>query len=246
MKRFLKKLFSIRVSELVIIVGLVPILVFLLDNQNVNIGVTVLPPQNPVITTITVYPDLKALSIGVAGETIYNTELIWLEDIVIGKAIELTTDTGGSFVAALDDSSQWTSVGVHKVIALMEIEQDEVILLKSNLLIYSIDEQFNITLNQQSGDIKLLTDNITEEEFQGLQDKYQLTVLKPDNKILLKNRGSSYEKMSTLYPVFEWTIYVIVLLIIPYLIIKRWRRKKTEHKSFWTLGKGIYFKSAHS
>ncbi len=178
MKRFIKKLFSIEISELIVLVVFVPSLWALLNNQNVNLSVTVAPLEDPQITTLTVYPNLKALSISISGEAIYNTQLMWLEDREVGEAVELTTETGGYFVAALDNSSQMTSIGSHRVIALMEIEQDKVILLISDVLAYSIDEQFNVTLDPFSGnDVTLLTDNITEDEFKALQDKYQLSVL---------------------------------------------------------------------
>lgn len=246
MKRFIKKLFSIRISELIIIVVLFPPLWFLLNNQNINIGVTVPPPQDPKITTITAYPNLKAFSIGIAGKTIYNTQLIWLEDQAIGKAVEVITDTGGYFVATLDESSHLASVGSHKVIALIEFGQDQVIILKSNVLAYTIDEQFNITLDPLSSDVTLLTANITEDALKGLQDKYQLSVLSSNDYAQLKNRWLSFERMFFWFTVFEWTIYVIILLYVPYLLVRRWRRKKAEHKSFWSLGRGIYFKHDYS
>lgn len=240
-KRFIKKIFSIEMSELVVIVVFAPFLLAILNNQNINIGVTVPPPQDPKITTVIAYPNLKAPSIGIAGKTIYNTQLIWLEDQVTGQAIELITDTDGYFVATLDESSQFTSVGAHQVIALIEIEQDEVILLKSNVLSYSIDEQFNITLEPFSEGITLLTANITEDSLKGLQDKYQLSILSSNDYAQLKNRWLSFEQMFFWFTVFEWTIYVIVLLFVPYLLIRRWKRKKAEHKSFWSLGRGVYF-----
>lgn len=246
MKRFIKKLSSIRISELIIIVVLFPSLWALLNNQNINIGVTVLPPQDPEITEITAYLNLKALSISVAGETIYNTQLMWLEDQSTGQAIELTTDTSGHFVAALDSSSQWTSVGTHQVIALIEIEQKEIILLKSNVLSYTIDEQFNVTLDPFSEDVNLLTANITVDEFKSLQDRYQLSLVSSADYALLKNRWLSFARMFFWFTVFEWTIYIITLVFVPYLLFRRWRRKKSEHQPFWALGKGIYFQHANS
>jgi len=240
MKRFLKKLFSIRISELIVLVVFIPSLWALSNNQNINLSVTILPPQDPQITTITVYPDLKALSI--SGEAIYNTQLMWLEDQEVGEAIELTIDTGGHYVAALDNSSQLTSVGTHKVIAWTTIEQDEVILLESNVLTYSIDEKFNVALDSISrDDVTLLTDSITEDEFKDLQDKYQLSVLSPSEYERLKYQRLYYEKMRPWFTVFRWIIYIIVLVFVPYLLISRWRRKKAQHKSFWSIGKGIYF-----
>ncbi|MBU1165232.1 hypothetical protein KKA15_06785 [Patescibacteria group bacterium] len=241
MKRLLKKLLSIRISELIVLVVFVPILGSLLNNQNVNVSVTVPPPQDPEITAVTVHPNLKALSISVAGETIYNTQLIWLEDQAVGEAVELTTDTGGYFVAALDESSQLTTVGPHQVIALLEIEQNETILLKSNIVTYTIDEKFDVVLDPINGDVALTVSNITEDEFTNLQERYKLRVLPSSDYEQLKYRWLSYEQMFSWFTVFEWTIYVIILLFIPYLLIRRWRRKKAEHKSFWSLGDGIYF-----
>ena len=240
MKKFIKKLFSIEISELVAIVVLVPSLYAFANNQNVNIGVTVPPPRDPLITTITAYPNLKALRI--SGETIYNTQLMWLEDQEVGEAVELTTDTGGYFVAALDNSSQLTGVGTHKVIAWTTIEQEEVIVLVSNVFAYSVDEQFNITIDPSSSDITLLRENITQDEFNALQDKYKLSVLSSSEYEQLHYQRLSYEKMFSWFTAYQWTIYIIILVFVPYLLIRRWRRKKAEHKSFWSLGDGIYFK----
>lgn len=241
MKRFIKKLFSIRISELIVLVVFIPSLWVFLNNQNVNVGVTVLPPQDPEITTITTYPNLKSLSISISGEAIYNTLLMWLEDQEVGEAVELTIDTSGYFVAALDNSSQLTSVGSHQVFAWTTIEQEEVIILKSDVLFYSINEQFDITLDSASSDVTLLEEDITEDEFKALQDKYKLSILSSDEYEQLRYQRLSYEKIFSWLTVFQWTIYIIVLLFVPYLLIRRWKRKKGEHKSFWSLGDGIYF-----
>lgn len=248
MKRFLKKFFSIEISELIVLVVFFPFLwILLLNNQSVNVSVIVEPLQDPQITTLTVYPNLKALSISISGEAIYNTQLMWLEDQEVGEAVELTTETSGYFVAALDSSSQLTSVGSHQVIAIIEIEQDEVILLISEILAYSIDEEFNVTLDPFSGnDVILLTDDITEDEFKALQNKYQLSVLSSNEYERLKYRRLSYEKMFSWFTVFQWTIYIITLVFVPYLLIRRWRRKKNQGKSFWDLGNGVYLPKDHS
>lgn len=246
MKRFFKKLLSIRISELIVLVVFVPSLWAFLQNQNVNVSVNVPPPQDPEITTITVYPNLKSLSINISGETIYNTQLMWLEDQEVGEAVELTTDTGGYFVAALDASSQLTSVGSHQVFAWTTVEQEEVIMLKSDVLIYFVDEQFNITLDPASDNVTLLTDDITEDEFKALQNKYQLSILSSDDYEELEYQRLSYEKMYSWFTVFQWVIYSILLIFVSYLIIKRWQRKKKKHKSFWSLGDGIYLEHGQS
>lgn len=246
MQRFFKKLFSIKISELIIIVVFIPSLLIFVNNQNVNVGVTVLPPQDPQITTITVYPDLKALSISISGETIYNTQLMWLEDQEVGEAVELTTDTGGYYIAALDNSSLLTSIGTHKVIAWTTIEQEDITVLVSNVLAYSVDEQFNVTLEPLSGDIILLTDNITQDEFNALVDKYKLSVLSSSEYEQLHYQRLSYEEMFSWFTVYKWIIYIIIIVFVPYLLISRWRRKKAEHKSFWSLGDGIYFQHGQS
>ncbi len=244
MKKIFKKLLSIEISELIVAVAIIPSLWAFLGDGNVNVSVSVPPPQDPLITTVTVYLNLKALSI--SGETIYNTQLMWLEDQEVGEAVELTTDTGGYYVAPLDNSSSFTSVGTHEVIAWTTIKQEEVILLVSNVLAYTVDEQFNITLDPSSDGIILLTDTISEDEFKALQDKYKLSVLSSSDYEQLKYQRLGYEKMFFWFTAYQWSIYIILLAFVPYLIIRRWRRKKAEHKSFWSLGDGIYFKHEQS
>ena len=245
MKRLFKKLFSIRISELIVLVLFVPIFGTLLSNQNINIGVTVALPQEPKMTSITVHPNLRALSIVV--ETVYNTQLMWLEDQETGQAVELTTDKEGYFVVALDNSSQLTQVGRHRVLALIEIVQDKTILLESEVLWYTIDDEFNVTLDPaRRRPTALQIQNITTDELKALQSKHQLSVLSADRYQLLKSLRTSSQKILFWFAVYRWIIYAILLLYVPFLIIKRWRRKKAKHQSFWSLGQGIYFKHRHT
>lgn len=240
MRRLLKKLSSIKISELIVLIVFMPIFGTLLNSQNVNIGVTVALPQNPKMTSITVHPNLRALSIVV--ETIYNTQLMWLEDQETGQIIELTTDKEGYFIAALDNSNRLTQVGTHRLMALIEIVQDKTILLESKVLWYTIDNEFYITLDPASRrSTALRIQNITTDELKALQSKYQFSVLSADRYQLIKSLWTSSQKILFWFAVCRWIIYAILLLFVPYLIIARWRRKKAENKSFWSIGRGIYF-----
>ncbi|GEM_PF-3563312 len=241
MRRFIKKFLFARLSELIILVPLVPFVLFL-NSQNINVKLSVPPPQDPKITTIIVYPKLRA--IGIVGETVYNRQVVWLEDQQVGEAVEVTTDTNGHFVAALDSASAFVRSGAHRVLALMEIEQDKVFLVKSNALVYSINDQFEVTLDPASrGDINLQISDITEEEFKALQSTYRLRILSVDEHQQLAYREMGLREILFWFTVFQWIIYIILLAVIPFFIFLRWRRKKSQHQSFWSIGKGIYFQS---
>jgi hypothetical protein len=239
MWRFTKKFLFARLSELIILVPLVPFMLFL-NSQSIDVNLSVPPPQDPKITTIIVYPKLRA--IGIVGETVYNRQVVWLEDQQVGEAVEITTDTNGHFVAALDSASAFVRPGAHQVVALVEIEQDKVFLVESNVLVYSIDDQFKVTLDPASrGDISLQISDITEEEFKALQATYQLRTLSADERQLLAYREMGLRAILFWFTVFQLIIYIILLVVIPYFILLRWRRKKAQHQSFWSIGKGIYF-----
>lgn len=244
MKRFLKKLSSIKISELIVVTIFLPFVILSLTNR-VKLELVISPSENPAIKTITVHPNPRALSIG--GQMGYANQLMWLEDQEQKEIIKLYTDENSNFIAALDSSSRLTRVGSHRVVALIEIVQDKTILLESEVLRYTIDNEFNVTLDPASRrTIAFRIQNITDDELKALQSKHQLSILSLDRNQEIKSQWTSIKEMFFWFAVYNWTIYAILLLFVPYLIVKRWRRKKAEHQSFWSLGRGIYFKHGHT
>jgi len=242
MKRVIRKLSAVKISELIVIASFIPFILFT-SSGNVNVGVTVAPPQPPKITAITVHPTLRAITI--AGESIYNTEKVYLEDTSRGRAVELSTDEEGRFVAALDPS-QFTKTGTHQVRAIMEIRQEEYILLESSLITYSLDKNFNLTLdpaNRQA--VALLIEDITSDELARRQEASRLRTLSFTEYQALNGELEAYQEMDFWLTVYEWTIYLILVTFIPFALLKRWHRKKAEHQPFWSLGNGVYIHSKH-
>ena len=241
-KGIFKRLSLIIISELIGIAALIPFTI--LAASNVSVSVTILPPQAPEITSITAYPNLEAISI--EGETVYNTQLLWLEDQVHGEAIQVVTDEKGNFVAALDSSSLATQEGPHKIVALIELVGEKALLLESNEVQYSIDENYNVIKEPFSDyDIIVSDQNITQDELGEMQKQYQLSILSSNKNQPLTYQASSYKKMSFWFIVWQWAILILSGTLIILLVIMRWRRKRFQHESFWSLGKGIHFRPRH-
>lgn len=238
LRRQIKKLHSIRISELIVIGSFIPF-VFLISQGNVNVGVTAAPPQAPEITTITVHPNLRAITI--AGESIYNTAKLYLEDTSRGRAVELSTDKDGRFVAALDPS-QFTKTGTHQVRAIIEIKQNNrYYYLESDLVTYSLDKNFNLVLDPADrSEVSVLTQDIASDKFKARQSQHRLLALRPSEYQVFTETLSYYQEMNFWLTVYKWIIYLILITFIPFALLKRWQRKKAEHQSFWHLGNGVY------
>lgn len=240
MKKVFRKLRNIRVSELVVIVLIIIPFVCYAAQTNVNLSVTVAPPQAPEVTTITVYQSQHAISI--QGETVYLDQLIYIEDMSIGETLELQTDDQGNFIAVLDDSSRFAQVGRHQIIAITEIDQEDCSHMESEEIVYNIDQDYQVTIDT-SGDqqVELLTDDISRNELEDLQRSY------PSKDTSTKFEHTScciavlgLEQEAQRLIVWQWVVIVFAGLSIIFLLIKRWRRKKKQGKSFWDLGNGIY------
>lgn len=243
MRKFLKKLFSIKISELIFISAFIPLIGFSLSGINLNLDI--FPPENPKNKVITTHPNLRALSI--EGHMGYANRLMWLEDQEQEEVVQLYTDENSNFIAALDNSSLITQVGSHKVIAYMGITTSETSLIKSNVADFFIDKNFNVILDPESSKgITVLSSDMTKSEFEATQKKYNVRVVGSSKYFPLIYRALSYKETFFRFTVYKRVIYLILLLFVPYALMMRWRRKKSRHESFWSLGDGIYFQHNHS
>lgn len=239
MKNIFKKIGNIRISELIIVVLIIIPLACYAVQTNVNVSVTVLPPQAPKITTIIVYPDQSA--IGIQGETDYKDQVISLTDQSIGETVQLHTDDQGDFIAVLDDSSRFTQVGHHQIVALVELEREDCSHIDGGIVGYSIDEDFQVTIDPGSSqDVALSDDDISRSELKALQKQNQQI----DSSVYIQEKCNGIAMVYTeelhRLAVWQWVVIIFAGLSIISLLIKRWRRKKKQGKSFWDLGNGVY------
>lgn len=242
----MRKFFSIGISELIVIPIILPffIILFSLTNE-AKLEFIISPAKNPEIKTMTIHPNLKAISIG--GQMGYAYQPMWIEDQEQREIIQLLTDENGDFVAALDSSSLITHEGKHKVIVYTGITTSETPLVRSNTVEFFIDKNFNVILDPKSAkDVILLNSDMTKSEFEAEQRKYDLKIVSSVEYYPSIYKPLSYKETFYRFIILERIIYLILILFIPYALMMRWRRKKSRHESFWSLGDGIYFQHNHS
>ncbi|MFC1687266.1 hypothetical protein ACFL0L_01710 [Patescibacteria group bacterium] len=240
MKHKIQKYLRVRISELISIFVVIPFILLVQSNMNVNVSVFVAPPEDPVITEIIVHPHLYGYTI--KGESIYNTQPVWIEDHSRAQIVEVNTDVDGNFTAVIDSKSKFTRFGSHHIVAHIEIKQDEVIFLESNEVIITIDEDFNLSLDPESkNNIVLSIDNITQEELENLQTQNNFSILPHTQYGAFTKYVNSYKNLSQLYTAYQLIIHLLILLFVLFSMTRRFERKKSSGKPFWSLGKGIYF-----
>jgi len=243
MKNIIKKLSAIKISELISISIVVPILGFNLS-LNTNISQIINPTPDPQITAINIHQNLRAISI--EGDTECPDELLWIEDLEQEEIFQLTTDHEGGFILAADDTMLIAQPGSHKIIAFMGVTSSKDPILKSNEVNYYIDQDYNAGLDL-SGDSQVImtTYDSTRSEIAQLQKQYNQNYIGSSSNHPLSYEALSYKNTVFWITVFEYVIIALMLIFIPFAIIRRWRRKKARHESFWSLGKGIYFDQKH-
>jgi len=240
MKTTIKKLKSIKISEL-IVVGIVIPLTFAGMSPSVNFSQEIMPIPDVQIKTIIFNPDLKILQI--EGQTIFKNETLWIDDQEQGEVIKLTTDSNGRFIAAMDDSYLSASVGSHEIIAYVGVTNITTPLTGSSKAQYTINENYNVSLDlSKSQGITLLGGEIITSDLKVEQEKYQMKLVSQRESQPTIYKALSYKGVVFWQTVLKIFTLVIVVLIIVLAIIKRQRRKKALGQSFWSLGKGIYFK----
>lgn len=247
MRKFLKKFSLIEISELIVVLIIIvmgDVLVNFSFAAETELRLRILPsPESeitkPQITTIIVYPNLKALSIG--GDMGQSNKTMWLEDLEQDEISQLLTDENSDFIAALDHSCLTARKGLHRVVVYIATAEDESVLLSSDIVTFTIDDDFNVILDPSSAnDVTLSSHNITRNELEDLQSKYQLKIIGAGDIQPLINRLKSYTELVDRYVIWRWVIIIYSGLAIIFLIVRRWLRKRSQHKSFWSLGNGIY------
>lgn len=243
MKKIIKKISSIKVSELISMAIVIPVLGISLS-LNTNISQIINPANDPQITAINIHQNLKTISI--EGETDYPDELIWIEDLEQEEIFQLTTDQEGNFILGADDTMLIARPGQHKIIAFMGATSNKDPILKSDEVNYFIDSDYNAGLDL-SGDnqVTMTTYDTTKSEIAQLQKQYSQNYIGSSSNHPLSYQALSYKNTVFWMTVFEYVIIILLFLFIPFATIRRWRRKKASNESFWRLGKGIYFDPKH-
>jgi len=240
MPAVIKKLFTIKFSELIVISITVP-LTFAGMAPSVNFAQVIKPIPDLQIESIMFNPDLKILII--EGQTSFPNESLWIDDQEMGEVIQLTTDSNGRFIAAMDDSYLSASIGSHEIIAYVGATNITTPLTGSSTAQYSIDENYNVSLNLSKGEgITLLGGDIITADLKNQQQKYQMKLVSRRDSQPTIYKAISYRGVVFWQTVLKVITYAVILLIIIIAVIRRRRRKKAMGQSFWSLGKGIYFK----
>lgn len=240
MNKNTKRIIHAKISELISVFVVIPLILLVQSNANINVSVFVAPPQDPIITEIISHPNLNALTI--KGESIYNTETVQIEDQIQRQAVEVVTDVEGNFTAVIDGSSKLTWEGPHKIVAYIHIKQDQVIVLESDEVLFDIDEKFNVVFDSaNTKDVLLSVNKITTEEIEILQTQNDFSILPHAHYEAFKGYVSSYRNLSQLYQSYQLVIYLLILFFFLFAMTRRVKRKKANGQSFWSLGKGIYF-----
>jgi len=241
--RIVKMSNSIQISELIVFIAFMPFFGINLA-KNTTLNQIIYSAQKPVFTSITVHKNVRAISI--AGTTEFPNQRIRIENAIQEEIIELTTDDGGKFIAVLGSSFQSSQPGKHEVLTTVKGSSTASPMIASERLGFTIDDNFLITLDEGDSDtVTLQYRDISREDIASLQTQYHLTLVTSPGFMPGLYREISYEHLIRFYTAFSRIIYGLVGAFALFAFTRRWQRKTASGKSFWSLGKGIYFSKAN-
>lgn len=246
----IKRIFLTKISEfLVILFMAIGFVGFYMVGTaaETHLMLSVFVPKEPKIDSITIYPNINAVSFN--GQMGYAEKITWLDDQESGEIIQFLTNEDSKFTAALSSTSLMLQPGLHKVVAYLNLmgKDKKEGLIKSNVVGYLIDENSKLILDPQSSkDVVISTQDISLGEFRSLQQKFQVSIVRPSQSAQVNYWLEGYQEAYVWFIVWEWSVVFIYLVSVCVLIYQRWRRKKRQGQSFWSIGKGVYLDLGHN